>query len=151
MLNDLRYAMRMLRKSPGFTTIAVLTLALGIGANAAIFSVINGVLLKPLSYREPERIVTVLHDGRYPVAPADFLDWRAQNQSFERMAAAEAWGGTLTGGERPEAIAGIRMGDGLFELLGVQPILGRTFQADDFQPGHERVLDRKSTRLNSSH
>src|SRR5438552_1091029 len=106
LFQDLRYGIRMLLKNRGFTLIATLTLALGIGANTAIFSVISGVLLKPLSYRESDRIVTVLHDGRYPVSPADFLDWQAQNQSFERMAAAEAWGGTLTGGERPEAITG---------------------------------------------
>jgi len=137
---DLRYGLRMLAKNPGFTVVAVLTLALGIGANSAIFSVVNGILLKPLPYREPERIVTILHDGTGPVAPADFLDWRAQNQSFERMSAAEAWGGTLTGGDRPETIGGIRFGEGLFELLGVQPFLGRTLLPDDYQPGHERVL-----------
>ena len=73
----------MLRKNPGFASVAILTLALGIGANSAIFSVVNGVLLKPLAYHEPERIVTLLHDGRRPVAPADFLDWRRQSQSFE--------------------------------------------------------------------
>ncbi len=140
MLNDLRYAVRMLRKSPGFTTIAVLTLALGIGANAAIFSVINGVLLKPLAYRKPERIVTMLQEGLYPVAPADFLDWRAQSQSFETVAAAEAWGGILTSGGEPETILGIRFGEGMFETLGVPPLVGRTFQADDFKAGRDHVL-----------
>src|SRR5262247_1313675 len=111
MYNDFRFAIRQLGKNPGFTAAAVLTLALGIGANTAIFSVVNGVLLKPLAYREPERIVTILHNGWDPVAPADFLDWQRQSHSFERMAAAEAWGGTLTGGDQPEAIAGIRMGE----------------------------------------
>src|SRR5213595_490468 len=108
MLNDLRYALRQLLKNPGFTVVAVLTLALGIGANTAIFSVVNAVLLRPLAYKEPGRIVTLSHGGWSPVAPADFLDWRAQSQSFEIMAATEAWGGTLNGGERPEAIPGIR-------------------------------------------
>ena len=137
---DIRYGARQLRKNPGFTAVAVLTLALGIGANTAIFSVINGVLLKPLAYQEPERLVTILHNGRSPVAPADFLDWRAQGQSFETMAAAEAWGGTLTGDDRSEAVFGIRFGEGMFDLLGVQPLVGRTFQADDFKPGNHRVL-----------
>src|SRR5688572_6677820 len=100
-MNDLRYALRQLLKNPGFTAVAVLTLALGIGANTAIFSVVNAVLLRPLPYNDPGQLVTLLHDGRYPVAPADFLDWRAQSRCFEKMAAAEAWGGTLTGGDRP--------------------------------------------------
>src|SRR5437899_23007 len=140
MFNDLRYAFRMLLRNPGFTTVAVLTLALGIGANTAIYSVINGVLFKPLAYREPEHIVTILHQGMYPVAPADFLDWRAQSQSFERLAAAEAWGGTLTSGDEPETIPGIRFGEGMFETLGVQPLVGRTFQADDFKSGNQVLV-----------
>src|SRR5579859_30752 len=140
MLNDLRYAIRMLLKNPGFTTVAVLTLALGIGANTAIFSVVNGVLLKPLAYQEPERMVTILHEGRYPVAPANFLDWRTQSRSFTGMSAAEFWGGTLTGGERPETIPALRLGEGMFQLLGIQPLVGRTFQADDFQPGKDHVV-----------
>ena len=140
MYNDLRYAFRMLRKNPGFASVAILTLALGIGANSAIFSVVNGVLLKPLAYHEPERIVTLLHDGRRPVAPADFLDWRTQSQTVERMSAAEAWGGILAGQERPESIVGLRVGEGLFQLLGVAPALGRTFDAQDFRPGQDQVV-----------
>jgi len=139
-LQDVRFSLRLLCKNPGFTAVAVLTLALGIGANSAIFSVVNGVLLKPLTYHEPERLVTLLHGGRGAVAPADFLDWRAQSRSFENMAAAEFWGGILTSGDRPEDISGIRFGEGMFQLLGVQPLLGRTFQADDFKPGNPRVL-----------
>ena len=138
---DLRYAARMLWKNPGFAIVAVLTLALGIGANTAIFSIVNGVLLRPLAYREPDRIVTLLHGtGGGPVSGADFIDWRAQSHSFERMAAAEAWGGTLTGGDRPEALQGIRMGEGMMDLLGVPAALGRTFQVDDYIPGHEHVV-----------
>ncbi|HEY4249037.1 MAG TPA: ABC transporter permease [Lacunisphaera sp.] len=137
---DLRYALRSLRKSPGFTATVVLTLALGIGANSAIFSVVNGVLLKPLAYHEPQRLVTLLHEGKWPVAPADFLDWRAQNQSFQMMAAAELWGATLTGMERAEAVPGIRFSDGMFELLGVAPLFGRTFQPQDFKSDATRVI-----------
>jgi hypothetical protein len=140
MYNDIRYAFRMLRKNPGFASVAVLTLALGIGANAAIFSVVSGVLLKPLAYQEPERIVTLLHDGRRPVAPADYLDWRAQSRSFQTMSAAEAWGGVLAGNEQAESIVGLRLGEGLFQLLGVAPALGRTFDAQDLQPGREQVV-----------
>jgi putative ABC transport system permease protein len=137
---DLRYGARMLLKNPGFTLIAVMTLGLGIGANTAIFSVVNGVLLRPLPYHEPERIMTLLNDGRYPVSPANFLDFRANSQSFAQMSAAEAWGGTLTGADRPEAISGLRMGEGLFGLLGEQPLLGRTLQDEDYQPGKDHVL-----------
>jgi predicted permease len=140
LLQDLRYGIRMLLKQPGFTLVAILTLALGIGANTAIFSIINGVLLRPLAYHEPERIVTLLQGGRYPVSSANFLDIRSGSQSFAQMAAAEAWGGTLSGNDRPEAISGLLMGDGLFELLGVQPLMGRTLQPDDYQPGKDHVL-----------
>ena len=137
---DLRYGARMLVKQPGFTLIAVLTLALGIGANTAIFSVVNGVLLRPLPYHEPDRIMTVLNGEGFPVSPANFLDVQSGSQSFARMAAAEAWGGALTGNDRPEQIGGLRMGEGLFELLGEQPLLGRALQAEDYQPGKDRVL-----------
>jgi putative ABC transport system permease protein len=137
---DLRYSGRMLLKNPGFTLIAVVTLALGIGANTAIFSVVNGVLLRPLAYHEPERIMTLLQEGRGPVSPANFLDFRANSQSFAQMAAAEAWGGTLASNERPEVVAGLRMGEGLFEMLGVPPLLGRTLQAEDYGPGKDHVL-----------
>jgi predicted permease len=137
---DLRYSARMLKKNPGFSLIAIITLALGIGANTAIFSVVNGVLLRPLAYHEPARLVTLLQEGRGPVAAANFLDLRASNQSYTQVAVAEAWGGALAGGDRPEMISGLRMGEGLFDLLGVQPLLGRTLQAEDYQPGKDQVL-----------
>jgi predicted permease len=140
LIQDLRYGVRMLLKQPGFTLIAVVTLALGIGANTAIFSVVNGVLLRPLAYHEPERIVTLLNDGRSPVSPANFLDFQSNSQSFTQMAAAEAWGGALTGNDAPEQISGLRMGEGLFDMLGVPALMGRTLQAEDFQPGKDRVL-----------
>src|SRR5262245_61757815 len=137
---DLRYGARTLLKNPGFALIAVLTLALGIGANTAIFSVVNGVLLRPLHYREPERIVTILHDGYFGISAANFLDFHANSQSFAQMAAAEAWGGALTGNDRPEQLLGLRMGEGLFGLLGEQPLLGRTLQAEDYHSGKDHVL-----------
>jgi putative ABC transport system permease protein len=140
LLQDLRYGARTLLKNPGFTLIAVLTLGLGIGANTAIFSVVNGVLLRPLPYHEPERIVTLLDNARYPVSPANFLDIRANGRSFAQMAAAESWGGALTGYDRPEMLSGLRMGEGLFALLGEQPLLGRTLQAEDYQPGKGHVI-----------
>jgi predicted permease len=140
LLQDLRFGFRMMAKKPGFTLIAVLTLSLGIGANTAIFSVVNGLLLRPLAYHEPENIVTILQEGQRPLSPANFLDVRADSQSFAQMAAAEAWGGTLTNQERAESISGLRMGEGLFEMLGISPLLGRTLQTEDFQPGKDRVL-----------
>src|SRR5262249_49196575 len=118
LLQDLRYGARMLLKNPGFTLIAVLTLGLGVGANTAIFSVVNAVRLRPLTYHEPEEIVTLLQRGQGRVAPATFLDFRSGSQSFTQMAAAEAWGGTLAGSERVESISALRMGEGLFDLLG---------------------------------
>lgn len=140
LLQDIRYGIRMLLKHPGFSLIAVFTLALGIGANTAIFSVVNGVLLRPLAYHEPERIVTLLHEGQRPVSPANFLDFQANGRSFEQMAAAEAWGGALTDIDRPEQISGLRMGEGLFDMLGVPSMLGRTLRPEDYAPGKDRVL-----------
>src|SRR5687768_4402094 len=96
---DLRFGLRMLVKNPGFAAIAVGVLALGIGANSAIFSVVYGILLRPLPYRAPAELVTLLHEGRYPVSPADFLDWKNQSQTFDDMSAAEMWGPILTGWE----------------------------------------------------
>ena len=137
---DLRYGARVLTKKPGLTIAAVITLSLGIGATTAIFSVVNGVLLRPLDYHETQQVVTLLNNGRGPVSPANFLDFRAQAQSFEQMAAAEAWGGTLAGTDKPEEISGLRMGEGLFELLGVPAFAGRALQPEDFQPGKDHVL-----------
>src|SRR6476469_8529231 len=92
-VQDLRYGVRGLLRTPGFTAIAVITLALGIGANTAIFGVVNAVLLRPLAYRDADRLVTLLHDGTDPVAVANYIDWHDQSRSFEAMGAAEYWGG----------------------------------------------------------
>ena len=138
-LQDVRYGLRLLAKNPGFTAVAVLSLAVGIGANTAIFSVVNTVLLRPLPYRHPERLVVVRH-ANDTVAAANYLDWKSQNTVFEGMAAAEAWGASLTGREKPEQISALRMTVDFFPLLGVEPLLGRPFLPGDDQPGRERVV-----------
>src|SRR5580704_9470525 len=137
---DLRYTARTLRKNPGFTTLAIVVLALGIGANTGIFSVVNSVLLKPLPYREPDRLVVGLHSGQFPVSPADYLDYKRDVPAFEQMAAAEAWGGTLRGAERTEVISGMRVTANMMPMLGVEPLLGRVFTPDEYEPGAHPVL-----------
>jgi predicted permease len=140
LFHDVRYGFRMLLKHRGFAFISILALALGIGANTAIFSVVNAVLFRPLPYKEPARLVTVLHEGGKPVAPANFLDWRAQNQVFESMAAAQIWNPTLTGQDQPEQLHALQMTADMFSVLGVSPIAGRTFNAGEDQPGSEHVV-----------
>jgi putative ABC transport system permease protein len=142
---DLRYGVRALLKNPGFSLIAILTLALGIGANTAIFTVVNAALLRGLPYREPERLVH-LWEGtpqkefpRREASYPDFLDWR-QNQSFESMAAYTGGGFTLTGRDAPERIQGARGSADFFKTLGVEPILGRAFQPGEDQPGAANVV-----------
>ncbi len=145
LLQDIRYAVRMLGKTPGFTAIMILTLALGIGANATIFSVVNAVLLRPLPYPRPEQLVRVYESNpkkgwpKFSVAPPNFLDWRAQTHTLEKIAAYEPDGYTYTGGDTPERWAGPMVTEGFFEILGAQPELGRTFSADEFQPGKNHV------------
>ncbi|PYR33228.1 MAG: hypothetical protein DMF90_21560, partial [Acidobacteria bacterium] len=137
---DSHYACRTLARNPGFTVVAVLTLALGIGANTAIFSLIYAVLWRPLPFHAPERLVMVWEDQtRYGFpqgtpAPANFLDWRTQNHVFEDMAAMVWQDFTVTGNGNPERIAGLRVMAGFFPLLGVQPILGRTFVPAEDRP-----------------
>ena len=139
LLQDVRYASRTLAKSPGFVAAAVLALALGIGANTAIFSVVNGVLLKPLPYADEERLMVILHDSRNPVAPANFLDWRAQSRAYERMGAAEYWTPDLTGTDQPEKLWALRMTSDVLPSLGVPPLLGRVFTQDEEQKGKDKV------------
>ncbi len=140
LIQDIRYAFRALRKNPGFASMAVVALALGIGANTAIFTVVNSILLQPLPYAAPQSLVVALHEGKSPLSPADFLDYRRGVTAFDQLAAAQAWGGNLTGKERPEAVPGMQVTSNLLSMLGVQPLLGRTFQADDEKPGAQRVL-----------
>jgi putative ABC transport system permease protein len=140
LLQDVRFASRSLLKRPGFSFIVILTLAVGIGANTAIFSVVNAVLLRPLPYREPSQLVTVLHEGWKPVAPANFLDWREQSHAFETLAGAQLWGPNLSGTDRPETVKALQMTADMFRLLGVQPAHGRTFVDGEDQPGNDHVV-----------
>ncbi|MCA1568366.1 MAG: ABC transporter permease [Acidobacteria bacterium] len=143
---DLGYGLRMLLKNPGFTVVAVIALALGIGANSAIFSVVNTVLLRPLPYQDPDRLVMVWEDNTkagYPrdtPAAANYIDWRDQNQVFEGMAAIADMSFNLTGTGEPERIDGRRVSANLFPLLGVEPHIGRAFLPEEDQPGANRVV-----------
>jgi predicted permease len=143
LLRDLRYAARMLLKSPGFTTVAVLTLALGIGANTAIFSFIDGTLLKPLPYGEPERILMVWekppNGGRNGISTLNYLDWKNQNTMFDGMAAMTGRSMTLSGGAEPVMLRGAAVSAPYFEIFGVQAALGRTFARDEDQEGKGNV------------
>ena len=144
LLQDLRYALRQLRKSPGFTAVAVLTLALGIGANTAVFSVVDQVLLHPLPYPDSDRIVKVSETlegiSTNDASPANYLDWVSQNQAFVQMAASRGWQGSLSAGDRPERIRGTMTTPSFFPLFGVSPILGRGMEASDAQPGNDHVV-----------
>jgi putative ABC transport system permease protein len=144
---DVRYALRTLRKSPVFTGVAVFALALGIGANTAIFSVVNAVVLKPLPYRDPGRLVLLWGNVRrmkverrgtsYP----DFADWRSQSKSFDGMAVYNPVGSTLTGGDEPERVKCEQVSAAYFSILGVTPILGRTFlPSEDQVPMRDQVV-----------
>lgn len=145
LLQDLRFALRLLGRSPGFSVFAVLALALGLGANAAIFSVVNAVLLHPLPFRDAGRLVEIWEDGsrsRFPLdtpAPANYVDWKRQNDVFEDMAALKGDLYALTGQGTPEQIEGSPVTANLFPMLGVSPILGRNFSAQEDQPGGEKV------------
>ena len=139
---DVRYGLRMLRKNPGFTTVAVLTLALGIGANTAVFSLVDTILLRPLPYRDPHQLVLVSEtlpqmggDTEVGMAAGEYLDYRDRNRSFVRTAAYEAAGFNLTGEGTPLRVNAAAVTASVFPLLGVPPRLGRTFTADEERPG----------------
>jgi putative ABC transport system permease protein len=143
LLQDVRYAFRMLAKNPGFAAIATLTLALGIGANTAIFSVVNAVLLRPLPYRDPARLVLMNEETKQlpgmSVAYPTYLDWRNRNRSFERISAVQPAQFTLSGVDRPERLGGWNISADFFATLGVTPLLGRDFSAQDDKPGAPAV------------
>src|SRR6266404_1298381 len=146
---DLRYGFRALRRSPGFALGAILVLALGIGANTAIFSLVNAALLRPLPYEEPSRLVQLWHIPPaksfpgltlFSISPANYLDWQRQSSSFEAMAAYGGRSFTFGGRERPEAILGAAVSPEFFSLLRVRPLLGRTFTADENAAGGSKVI-----------
>ena len=143
LIQDLKYGARMLLKHPGVTAIAVLTLALGIGANTAIFSVVNAVLLNPLPYREPDRLVSLWENvpthGRWRASPANFFDWKKQNTVFEDVAAFGQTSMTLTGDGEPEQLVGTRVSSGYFSVVGVEPLLGRSFAPEEYEVGKGAV------------
>jgi putative ABC transport system permease protein len=149
LMQDLKYGMRVLRKSPGFAAAAILVLALGIGANTAIFSVVNAVLLRPLPLPEPERLMLVWHVPpaksfpgvtQFSVSTANYLDWQKQNHVFEKMAAFGRPAMNLTGGAHPESLTvGAATAD-FFSVMKAAPVLGRTFAADEDQLGHDKVV-----------
>jgi len=144
LLQDLRFGLQMLRKNPGFTLIAVLTLALGIGANTAIFSVVNAVLLRAFPYTDAERLVIVWErlgqDEQNPISPANFFDWQEQQNVVAGMAAFNDTRNSLGGDSAPEEVMGQFATDNLFSVLGVNALVGRTFAPEDSQPGRHTVV-----------
>jgi len=146
LLQDIRFSARMLRKNPGFAVFAVLALAFGLGANAAIFSVVDAVLLRSLPFRNSDRLVEVWEDAsrfgfpRAPLAPANFVDWKRRNHVFEDMAALKGDLYALTGVGTPEQVEGSPVTANLFPVLGVSPILGRNFSAEEDRRGGPRVV-----------
>ncbi len=148
LLQDLRFALRMLRKNPGFTAVAVLTLGLGIGANTAIFSLVNSVLLRPLSYKDPQQLYVVREivpqwANSSPTLAANLLDfqiWQKECRSFDPIAIAEALEMDLSGAGDAEEIHGIRASANLLDLLGERPALGRSFVPEEDLAGHDRVV-----------
>jgi len=156
---DIRYALRVLGKNPGFAAISVLTLALGIGANTALFSVVHGVLLKPMPYENPEQLVDVYwttpNDQKFPFSFPDFLDCQKQNRVFSLMAGYRWENFSLVGIGEPERLSGERVSAEFFSLLSIKPIIGRTFLREEDKIGAAPVAvmgdDLWKRKFNSSH
>jgi putative ABC transport system permease protein len=146
LFQDLRYALRMLRNSPGFAAVAILTLALGVGANTALFSVIDSVLLRPLPYQDPASLVVVwekdsqLANSHNTVSPPDFLDWSSRSEVFSGMAAIADERDNLTGVGDPQEVIVQLVSANFFSVVGVSPIMGAGFRAENGQPGHDGVV-----------
>jgi putative ABC transport system permease protein len=145
LLRDLKFSVRSLMKRPGLTVIAIVTLAIGIGANSAIFSVVNALLLKPLPFPDPDRIVALWDKvpsrgvERNEVSIANYLDWRAQNKTLEQVGIYSWWSTNLTGSDSPERVQGFQVTANFLDVLGVNPLLGRGFSAEEEQPGKDAV------------
>jgi putative ABC transport system permease protein len=143
--NDIRYALRNLVKRPGFTAIVVITLAIGIGANTAIFSFINALLLKPLPFPDLDRVVAVWEKvpsrgvERNEVTVADYLDWRAQSKSFDQLGIYSWWSTNLTGADSPERVQGFQVTTNFLDIVGIKPMMGRGFSAEESEPGKGAV------------
>jgi len=143
---DFRYAVRALAQNPGFTAVAVLTLALGMGANTAVFSVVNAILLRPLPFYDADRLVAIhnqylaLNLKYASCSVADYYDYRKQTRIFEEVAAVSASSYNLTGVDRPERLLGAEVTATLFPLLGLRPVAGRVFTAEEDQPGRNQVV-----------
>ncbi len=145
LLKDVRYGVRMLIRNPGFTIVSVIALALGIGANVAIFSVVNGVLLRPLPFKDPDRLMMIRETKlpqfpEFAVASGNFLDWKKQNTVFERLVAFKGSSLNLIGTGDPERLRGLNVTEGFFAMLGTQPQLGRDFLLEEDQPGRSNVV-----------
>jgi predicted permease len=146
LLQDVRYALRLMAQRPGFTTVVVLTLALGIGANTAVFSVVNGVLLRPLPLGEPDRLMAIWENDRvngkprYPVAPANFKDWTEQTRAFEQVAAFRGDAGNFTADGDTTRVPGAVVTANFFDAIGVRPLLGDGFKPEHGVSGQHRVL-----------
>ncbi|NIR43142.1 MAG: hypothetical protein GWN99_04300, partial [Gemmatimonadetes bacterium] len=138
MIRDLRFAVRGLRKNPRFTTAAVLTLALGIGANLAVFTLVNSVLLMPLPYDDPSEVVVVWPNAAF--SKQEFVEGRELFQAYDELALMAAYSFSMTGHGEAERLIGVRATADIFELLGVEAAIGRTFAPDEDQPGKERVV-----------
>jgi putative ABC transport system permease protein len=143
---DLRYGARMLRRNPGFAAVAILTLAIGIGANIVIFSVVNGILLKPLPFPDSQSVVTIWETfanrnvTRGTASAAEYLDWRDMNHVFQELSASRALSFSITGGGDPERVWGSQVSGNFFRMLRVTPVIGRDFTPEDEQIGHEQVV-----------
>jgi putative ABC transport system permease protein len=142
---DLRYGIRMLVKTPGFSVIAIIALALGIGTNTAIFSVVNAVLLRSLPYENPDRLVTIIENkipqfSSFSMSPGNFLSYQKQSTSFDKLVALNYTAYNFVAGDsEPERLRAVRVSAGIFEMLGTKPVVGRTFSDDEDRPGHENV------------
>ncbi len=143
LIRDVKYAVRVIAKSPLFAGAAILTLALGIGANTAIFSVVNAVLLRPLPFKDPSRIVLVVEKSTFPIISTsyeNYQDWRDQSHSFESMEATRGTSITMTGAGEPERLTARMATAGLFPLLGVNAAIGRTFATEEDRAGATPVV-----------
>ncbi len=148
LFQDVRFSLRMLRKNVGFTTIAVLTLALGIGINTAMFGALNAFLLRPFPYREADRLVVVWEKNpklegiiasRLPTCLKNYVDWQSESKSFEQLAAYSDVNFTLTRTDKPEQVTAEKASANFFEVVGVRAVKGRTFAAGEGTPGRDHI------------